>query len=72
MRIRRHNIGDQRWHVTAFYDGGREKEEFKRWVDENIPGCFCVAREDYDGTRYFEVRGKDPGDMMVLVLRWSS
>lgn len=72
MRIRRHNVGERRWHISAFYDGGREKEEFHRWVKEHLPGCFCAAREDYTLGRYFEVRGSDPGQMMLLFLIWSS
>ena len=70
MRIRRHNVGDRRWHLSAYFNDWREKEEFQRWIKENISDCFCVYRDD-GRNRYFEIRGSDLGQMMVLFLRWS-
>lgn len=71
MRIRKHDVGERRWHLSVYFNGGREMEEFKNWVKENIPGCFCVHRDDQT-SRYFEVRGNDVRDMMMLVMRWAS
>ncbi len=74
MRIRKHNVGQQRWHISAFVNGGREKEEFLAWIRENMPDCFCTYREgllyDPDNSRYFELRGTDHGQMMMIVMRW--
>lgn len=75
MRIRRHGIGDKRWHLSVYFNGGNEKHEFERWMKEHMPECYCVCREEYhhnDYQRYFEVRGTDTGKMMMLLLSWAT
>lgn len=71
VKIRRHNVGDRRWHLSVYCNDWRDIDEFRNWMKENMPECFCVYRDD-GRTRYFEVRGSDIGQMMVLVLSWSN
>lgn len=70
MRIRKHDIGKDRWHLTVWPDGWMERGLFEEWVRDNIPGSMCAYRFN-DGSPYIEVRGSDPGDCMLLMLRWS-
>jgi len=72
MNIRKHNVGEHRWHLSAKPADWRERQEFDGWIKEHMPNCFCVYREDYNTGAYYEVRGRNLGEMMMLVLRWGS
>lgn len=70
MNLKKHNVGDHRWHISVYFELWKEKEEFSEWMKENLPECFCVYRDDGITLRHFEVRGRDVGQMMIIFLRW--
>lgn len=70
MKIRKHDVGYNRWHLTAFSDSYSEDQAFYSWMTENCPECLCVKRSSYGMDPYWEVRGSDTGHMMLIMMRW--
>jgi hypothetical protein len=72
VRIAKHDVGHNRWHLTAHGSNRTENRLFREWMREHYPSCLCVQR-DYHGTgpAYWEVRGSDPADQMMIIMRWS-
>lgn len=71
MRIKRHDIGSGRWHLTIWTDGWLDRIRFETWMKENLPDCMCIYRFNDGNEPHLEVRGSDQGDCMLLMLRWS-
>lgn len=71
MQIKRHNIGRQRWHLTIIADNWLENKAFDNWMKEYCPECMCIRRWN-SGQPYWEVRGGDIGQMMMIYMRWEN
>jgi hypothetical protein len=71
-KIRVHDLGPQRWHMTIRFDNIYTNEvnfDFKQWMHENYPDCLCIHRFN-NGDPYWELRGGDPADQAFIAMRW--
>ena len=69
MKIRKHNVGSERWHLTV-WAGATEGDAFKRWMIDRCPECLCAFRFNYGVEPHWEVRGTNEADMMMIMLVW--
>lgn len=72
MKIKKYNLGEKRWHIDAYPDNWKELADFKNWIKEHMPSCFCVYREDIFNNRHFEIRGTDQAQMMMIIFCWAN
>jgi hypothetical protein len=72
MRIRKHDVGPGRWHLTAWSSGGNEDREFWEWMRINCPECMCIKRSQWGTDPHWEIRGSDRGQMMLIMMAWST
>jgi hypothetical protein len=73
-KIRVHDLGPQRWHMTVKFESpvvAGIEFEFKKWMADNYPDCLCIHRFN-NGDPYWEVRGGDPMDQAFIAMRWGS
>lgn len=71
MQIKRHDVGRQRWHLTITTNNWIENEAFNEWMKEHCPECMWVRR--WNSSRpFWEVRGGDIGQMMMIYMRWEN
>lgn len=72
MRFRIHNnLGEDRWHATAWTENNQEDEDFRNWMDERLPDCLYVHRFN-GGEPYWELRGGDKRNLSIILLRWDT
>ncbi len=70
MRIVKHDVGHNRWHLSGYSTGHNEDILFQAWMQENHPDCMCIKRRG-DGFAHWEIRGTDITHMMMIAMRWS-
>jgi hypothetical protein len=71
IQIKRHDVGKTRWHLTIIIDNWPDNEEFHSWMETHCPECMCVRR--WNRSRpYWEVRGGDQNQMMMIYMRWAT
>ena len=73
-KIRVHDLGDDRWHMTIKFDRTDRppiNQEFKQWMQDNYPSCMCQYRFNNGTEPFWELRGGDPMDQIMIALRWS-
>jgi hypothetical protein len=72
MRIVKHDVGYNRWHLTGYSNGRNEDIMFYAWMQEHCAECLCVKRDNYGiGQPHWEIRGGDITQMMLIVMSWS-
>lgn len=70
-KIKVHDLGPQRWHMTIWFPRSIPHGQFEEWMQENYPDCFCKWYINFGGDPYYEVRGGDPDDQMLIAMRWA-
>jgi hypothetical protein len=72
MKFRIHeNLGEGRWHCTAWSESGHEDLAFRTWMDERYPDCLYQHRFN-GGEPYWEIRGGDKRILSLILLRWDT
>lgn len=72
MRIRKHDLGNDRWHLTVNPRDWVEAKAFREWMSMNMPECMCAYRFNDGANPYYEVRGRDRQQLVLLMLIWSA
>ncbi len=72
LKIRRHDVGRDRWHVTVKPTGWAEANAFKGWMSEHMPDCMCAYRFNDGIESHYEVRGSDHQQLVLLMMVWSA
>lgn len=72
MKFVKHEVGPNRWHLTGYSDNRNEEMLFYAWMQTNCAECMCVKRDNYGiGKPYWELRGGESTQMMLIVMTWS-
>ena len=72
MKFRIHtNLGEDRWHATAWSESNDEDHAFKDWMDLRYPDCLYHNRFN-GGEPFWELRGGDKRILSIILLRWDT
>lgn len=71
MNIRKHDVGSQRWRLTAETDDLNEERAFIAWMKINFPDCMCARTAKSLIKWEWEIRGRDRQQMMLILMTWS-
>ena len=71
MKFTTKDLGESRWVMFCYADTQAERYEFIRWVQAQPANIFMGKNVRYWGGEPIEVRGGNPADRTMLLLRWS-
>lgn len=72
MKIRRKELGLNRFYLRMTSSGYAEDRAFEKWMDETCSECMYVKRSNYGEEPYWEVRGGDLRLQTLIILRWTT